>query len=85
VKVGDYTTIQAIKNQSEARWVVLSDWKYKQLDGYQGIDGGIIRCIADTKKGTEKVDLGLIAEGIETLLVCGAIEPLTLGGVVFVE
>jgi len=40
MKIGDYVTIQAIKDQSVARWVVLSDFEYRD---YGGIETLIIR------------------------------------------
>ncbi|MCL1877449.1 MAG: hypothetical protein FWF80_01185 [Defluviitaleaceae bacterium] len=84
MKIGDYVTVQEIKDQSEARWVVLSDFEYRDYGDYEGIDGGIIRCIADTKREASKVSVKLHLSGTDTLLMSGAIEPLCLGGV-FVE
>jgi len=84
MKIGDYVTIQAIKDQSEARWVVLSDFEYRDYGGFDDIEGGVIRYISDTKReaghSSDKLHLG----GIETLIIRGAIEPLSVGGV-FVE
>ena len=81
MKVGDYATIDEIKNQSVCRWVLLSDLSD---DIYGGVDGGIIRIITNTKKESweKEVEMGL--SDLDTLLVCGALEPLSVGGV-FVE
>jgi hypothetical protein len=84
MNVGDYVTIQEIKDQSEARWVVVSDWVYGDYGDYDDVEGGIIRCIADTKREAGNVSFELHSSGIDTLIVRGAIEPLSVGGV-FVE
>ena len=80
MKVGDYVTVQAIMNQSECRWVVLTDL----IPGkYNGTAGGIVHFIGDNDEAgdvTAKLTLG----GTEALLICGALEPLCVGGV-FVE
>jgi len=81
MKIGDYVTVQAIKDQSECRWVVLSDLVYHDFGDYEGIDGGIIRCIAKTKREASKVSVPLHFSGADTLLIRGAIEPLSIGGV----
>jgi hypothetical protein len=84
MKVGDYVTIQAIKDQSECRWVVLSDMVYMDYGGYEGTEGGTIRFIADTRREAGQVSVDMELSGISTLLIRGAIEPLSVGGV-FVE
>ena len=81
MKVGDYVTVQAIKDQSVARWVVISDLKYNDYGDYTGIDGDIIRCIADTKREAGKVSTPLHLSGEDVILIRGAIEPLSVGGV----
>jgi len=84
MKIGEYITVQEIMDQSECRWVVLSDLTFVDYGDYEGEEGGIIRCIADTKREAGKIDIALNRDGVDTLLVCGAIEPLSVGGV-FVE
>ena len=84
MKIGGYVTVQEIVDQSEYRWVVLSDFEYRDYGGFEDIEGGIIRCIADTKREASKVSVKLHLGGTETLLMSGAIEPLSVGGV-FVE
>ena len=81
MKIGDYVTVNEIKNQSICRWIVLVDLK----EGfYGGVKGGIIKYIEDTKTkaGDKMAELNL--KGIEAYLTCGALEPLSVGGV-FVE
>ena|GEM_PF-584386 len=84
MKIGDYVTVQEIMNQSEARWVVLSDMVYMDYGGYEGTEGGTIRHIADTRREAGQVSVDMELSGIPTLLIRGAIEPLSVGGV-FVE
>jgi len=84
MKIGDFVTIQEIANQSEYRWVVLSDFEYQDFGGYEDVKGGIIRCIANTKREASEISVKLHLNGTDTLLMSGAIEPLSVGGV-FVE
>jgi hypothetical protein len=80
MKIGDYVTIQAIKDQSVARWVVLTDLIVGE---YGGTTGGVIRFIGNNEEAgnlTAELSLG----GTRALLVCGALEPLCVGSV-FVE
>ena len=77
MKVDDYITTQAIANQSTCRWVVLGDL---QEDEY-GVVGGTIRYIGDTKTNAGDVAFELESAGEMTLLVCGALESLSVGGV----
>ena len=81
MKVGDYVTIQAIKDQSECRWVVLTDLEYKDYGGFDDIDGGIIRCIADTKREAGKVNIKLNSDENPSILISGTIETLSVGGI----
>jgi len=81
MKIGDYVTTQEIADQSVCRWVVLSDFVYGE---YGGLVGGTIRYIADTKTEAGNRELEFCADGVETVLVCGALEPLSVGSV-FVE
>ena len=85
MKIGEYVTVQAIKDQCVARWVVLTDLKYTDYGDYEGVDGGIARCIANTKAEAGEFWADLNLSGVETLLVSGASESLCVGGVVFVE
>ena len=81
MKIGDYITVEEIKNQSIYRWLVLVDLK----EGiYGGVEGGTIRYVEDTKTkaGNKAAELNL--KGIDAYLTCGALEPLSIGGV-FVE
>ena len=80
MKIGDYVTVQEIKNQSECRWVVLSDLVAGK---YGGLTGGIIRFIGDNEDAVNAI-CGIEADGTNALLVCGALEPLCVGSV-FVE
>jgi len=81
MKVGDYVTVQQIMNQSAARWVVLSDMEF---GAYYGVEGGIIRFIADTKAKADEKELELDRAGIDTYLVSGSWQTLVVDGV-FVE
>jgi hypothetical protein len=84
MKIGEYATIQEIMTQEECRWVVISDFDYHNFGDYEDIEGGIVRCIANTKREAGEVSVRLHLSGTDTLLVHGAIEPLSIGGV-FVE
>ena len=83
MKIGDYVTIQEIKNQSVARWVVLSDLDF---DTNGDVEGGFIRYISNTKGGAGDVAYELDRDDTENLLVCGTLHEyeLCVGGV-FVE
>ena len=78
MKIGDYVTVQEVKNQSECRWVVLVDFVYSENGG---IEGGTIKYIEDTKVKAGRKTIKLQDKGIMNLLICGAIEPLSVGGV----
>ena len=78
MNIGDYVTVQEVADQSINRWVVLVDLCTTD-DG--DIEGGIIRYIEDTKVAAGEKTAQLYAEGTTALLVCGTIEPLSLGGV----
>ena len=80
MKIGNYITTQEIADQSEYRWVVLGDLQ----EGEYGIVGGTIRYIGDTKTEAGDAAYELEKSGEMALLVCGALEPLSVGGV-FVE
>ena len=85
MKIGDYVTVQEIMDQSICRWVVLTDFEYHDFGDYEDIEGGIIRCIADTKREASEVSVPLHLSGTDTLLVSGTWgDPLVLDGV-FVE
>ena len=81
MKIGDYITINEIKSQSICHWVVLVDIKESL---YGGVEGGIIKYIEDTKTkaGDKAAELNL--NGVDAYLTCGALEPVSVGGV-FVE
>jgi len=81
MKIGDYVTTQQVADQSLCRWVVLSDFVYGE---YGSLVGGTVRYIADTKTEAGDKELELCANGVETILVCGALETLSVGSV-FVE
>ena len=85
MKIGDYVTVQEIKDQSECRWVVLTNLVYNDYGDYEGVDGGIIKCIESSNEKAWDVWAELNSEENPSLLICGAIEPLSVGGVVFVE
>ena len=74
-------TIDEVKNQSICRWVLLTDLVD---DIYGGVEGGIITFIEDTKTKAGEKESELCSNGVETFLTCGALEPLSVGGV-FVE
>jgi len=78
MKIGDYVTVDDIKNQSICRWVVLVDLKE---DIYGGVEGGTIKHIEDTKTEAGDKEAELSMDGIDTILICGALEPLSVGGV----
>jgi len=80
MKIGDYVTVQQIADQSECRWVVLTDL----VEGkYGGSVAGVIRYIGDNEDaGDVAAEYNL--SDIDALLVCGALEPLCVGGI-FVE
>jgi len=80
MKIGDYVTVQAIKDQSECRWVVLTDLVAGK---YNGVTGGVIRFIGDNEEAVNAI-CDIEADGTNALLVCGALEPLCVGSV-FVE
>ena len=82
MKIGDYVTVNEIKNQSTYRWVVLVDLDFSAP--YGGLEGGIIKYIEDTKTKAGKKESELSLSGIETALICGTLEHLSIGGV-FVE
>jgi len=79
MKIGDYVTVDKIKNQSVYRWVVLIDLDFSAP--YGGLEGGIIQYIADTKTKAGEKEVELSLSGIDTALICGALEPLSVGGV----
>ena len=79
MKIGDYVTVQAVKNQSTSRWVVLVDLDFSAPFG--GLEGGIIKYISDTKTDAGEKEVELSSHGIDTALICGAFEPLSVGGV----
>ena len=80
MKIGDYVTVQQIADQSECRWVVLTDLVAGK---YGGTTAGVIRFIGDNEAaGDVAADFNL--NGTDALLVCGALEPLCVGGI-FVE
>ena len=81
MKIGDYATVQSIINQSDARWVVLSDLEEGK---YDSVEGGIIRCISNTKREARDIAIELELSGVGTYLISGAYEGLVLDGV-FVE
>jgi hypothetical protein len=81
MRIGDYVTVDEIKRQRVCRWVVLAEI---QEDVYGGVEGGVIQFIEDTKTEAGDKEAGLHAEGMDTILICGATEPLSMGGV-FVE
>ena len=78
MNIGDIVTVQDIANQNHHRWVVLIDL-ITTNDG--DIKGGTIKYIEDTKIKAGNKALKLHKNGVTTLLVCGALEPLSLGGV----
>jgi len=81
MKVGEYVTVQEIMNQSEARWVVLSDIEPTPR---HGVKGGTIRCIAYTKREAGMFAAELAQNDVDTVLISGSWEELVVGGV-FVE
>jgi len=77
MKIGDYATVQEIKNQSTARWVVLTDL----IEGkYGGSEGGIIRFIGNNEEAGD-IAAEFSLSGTHALLVCGALEQLCVGGI----
>jgi hypothetical protein len=84
MKIGDYVTVQEIMNQSESRWVVISDFIFHDYGDYEGLKGGTVRAVAHTKREAGKKATELEHDGIPTLLISGTWEHLHVGGV-FVE
>jgi hypothetical protein len=80
MKIGDYVTVQQIAEQSECRWVVLTDLVAGK---YGSTTAGIIRFIGDNEEAGD-LTAELTLSGTRALLVCGALEPLCVGSV-FVE
>ncbi|MCL2223770.1 MAG: hypothetical protein FWB96_02245 [Defluviitaleaceae bacterium] len=77
MKIGDYVTTEQILNQSECRWVVLTDLTYGE---YIGAEGGIIRFIGDNEEAgnaAAEIELG----GTDTLLVGGTEKQLCVGDI----
>jgi hypothetical protein len=79
MKIGEYITIDEIKNQSICRWVVLVDLDFSAQFG--GLEGGIVKFIEDTKTeaGNKAAELNL--NGTDATIICGALEDLSVGGV----
>jgi hypothetical protein len=82
VNIGDCVTVQSIKDQSECRWVVLTDLNFRQLDGYESLESGIIRYIADTKREAGDAICEIEEDGTEAILICGTLDDLCVGGVI---
>jgi len=82
MKIGEYITVQKIKDQSEYRWVVLTDLDFRQLDGYESLEGGIVRYFADTKREAGDAICEIEEDGTEAILLCGTLEDLCIGGVI---
>jgi hypothetical protein len=80
MNIGDYITIDEIKSQSVCRWIVLSDLVD---DIYGGVEGGVIRVIANTKKEAGEKRTALSTNGADTIIICGAFEELSVGGVLY--
>ena len=82
MKIGDYVTIDEVKQQSIYRWIVLVDLDFSAP--YDGLTGGVIKYIEDSKSkaGIKKAALG--EAGVDAILICGASDELSVGGV-FVE
>ena len=81
MNIGDYVTIDEIKNQDVCRWIVLTDL---EDDIYGGVEGGTIRHISNTKREAGDIAAEFNLSGVEAFLTCGAFETLSVGGV-FVE
>ena len=81
MKIGEYVLIQEIKNQSKARWVVLSNLTFTANGSPEG---GAICYIADTKGAAGDFAYDLDCDGTENLLVCGTLDEyeLCVGGVI---
>ena len=77
VEVGKYTTISEIKNQSEARWVVLVDLHMENDD----ILGGKVHYIARTKTLAGNKAIALERKGIETYVSMGASDEICIGAI----
>jgi hypothetical protein len=80
VKIGDYAGVQSIKNQSVARWVVLTDLIF---DENGDAEGGTIAFIANTKSEAGDAAYEIDRGGKENLLLCGTLPEyeLCVGGV----
>ena len=82
MNIGDYVTTLEIASQSNLRWVVLTNLR---IDDEGDIEGGVINFIADTRVEAAERSVSLDLNGETTLLVSGAIEPLSVGGVLVYE
>jgi len=80
MKIGDYVTVQQIADQSECRWVVLTNLVAGK---YGGTTAGVISFIGDNEEAVDAI-CEIEADGTNALLVCGTLEPLCVGSV-FVE
>jgi hypothetical protein len=78
MNIGEYVTIQDIKNQTLHRWVVLVDLV---TDDDGDIDGGTVKYIENTKVKAGNKKAKLYDKGITALLVSGSTEGLCVGGV----
>lgn len=83
MKIGDYVTVDEIMNQGTCRWVVLADLDFSSPFG--GVKGGIIKCIADTKKEASEEEAKLCLGDVDTYLVSGTWEDSLVIGGVFAE
>ena len=83
MKIGDFVTVQSIKDQSACRWVVLTDLLF---DENGDAEGGTVAYIADTKSKAGDAAYEIDRNGTENLLLCGTLQEyeLCVGGV-FVE
>ena len=78
MKIGDVVTIDDIKDQSDFRWVVLTNLIFDE-DG--DIDGGTVECLESSKVRAGNRAIELDHQGIETYLVAGAVEGICIGEV----
>jgi hypothetical protein len=78
MNIGDYVTVQDIKDQTAHRWVVLVDLV---IDDDGDIDGGTIKYIEATKVKAGNKTAKLYDKGITSLLISGSTEGLCVGGV----
>jgi len=82
MKIGDYVTVQNIANQETLRWVVLKNLDFNDEGD---IKGGVIGFISNSRIEAANASVAMDISGDTTLLVSGATDTLTVGGVLIYD